>query len=284
MKGHFTIFPAYKTLKANRAAYLLRQAISTGSGNIINIKLAMNLFDKLISPVLLYGSCVWGIPNTTNLLYLSLVAKGGNTLSKAKHTLMTIYGKNFDIKSARRVGKVDVNKPRDILIDMTSIEDKFFLLYNQAQSGINRNPILNFDTKTENLAYEKIHTKFLKMIIGVSKYTDNSSVFGELGRYPISFKCLALCVKYWHHLAVGKSPNTFLNCAYMSEVNNKSSWIQSIQYLLSVNGLGHLWENPYQVSNVMISKKKLNFVLQINLFKIGSTRHLPARTSLLSTL
>ena len=63
---------------------------------------------------------------------------------------------------------------------------------------------------------------------------------------------MALCVKYWHHLAVGKSPNTPLNCAYMSEVNNKSSWIQSIQYLLSVNGLGHLWENPYQVSNVMI--------------------------------
>ena len=113
---------------------------------------------------------VWGVPNTTNLLYLSLVAEGGNTLSKAKHTLMTIYGKNFDIKSARRVGKVDVNKPRDILIDMISIEDKFFLLYNQVQSGINRNPILNFDTKTENLAYEKIHTKFLKMIIGVSKY------------------------------------------------------------------------------------------------------------------
>ena len=72
----------------------------------------------------------------------------------------------------------------DILIDMTSIEDKFFLLYNQAQSGINRNPILNFDTKTENLAHDKNYTKFLKMIIGVSKYTDNSSVFSEHGAIP----------------------------------------------------------------------------------------------------
>ena len=77
-------------------------------------------------------------------------------MSKAKHTLMTIYGKNVDIKSARRVGKVYVNKPRDILIDMISIEDKFFLLYNQAQSGINRNPILNFDTKTKILHMKKI--------------------------------------------------------------------------------------------------------------------------------
>ena len=36
-----------RMLKANRAAYLLRQAKSTESGNIINIKLAMNLFYNL---------------------------------------------------------------------------------------------------------------------------------------------------------------------------------------------------------------------------------------------
>ena len=103
-------------------------------------------------------------------------------MSKAKHTFMTIYGNKFDIKSARRVGKVDVNKPRDILIDMTltsKISSSFLskhilfnksILYNQAQSGISRNPILNFDNKKpENLAYEKIYINFFKMIIGVSK-------------------------------------------------------------------------------------------------------------------
>ena len=51
---------------------------------------------------------------------------------------------------------------------MTSIEDKFSLLYNQAQSGkkmIQKLEILH------TMYYDKIHTKFLKMIIGVSKYT-----------------------------------------------------------------------------------------------------------------
>ena len=120
---------------------------------------------------------------------------------------------------------------------------------------MNRTTILNFDIKIENLPYEKVHTKFLKMILGVSKYTDNASVFGELGRYPISYKCLALCVKYWHRLSTGNSPNILLNCAYESENKYNSSWIQSIQYLLSVNGLGHLWENPNLASSAVIYKQ-----------------------------
>ena len=68
-----------RMLKANRAAYLLRQAISTGSGNIINIKLAMNLFDKLILFVLVYGFCVWGYPLQL-IYYISLLFPKEETL------------------------------------------------------------------------------------------------------------------------------------------------------------------------------------------------------------
>ena len=35
---------------------------------------------------------------------------------------------------------------------------------------------------------EKVHTKFCKFIFGVSKYSHNMQVYGELGRYPLSIK------------------------------------------------------------------------------------------------
>ncbi len=63
-----TIMMEDRILKANRAAYLLRQALSC-NGNMLNVKLAINLFDKIISPILLYGSYIWGMPKPTNLLY-----------------------------------------------------------------------------------------------------------------------------------------------------------------------------------------------------------------------
>ena len=35
---------------------------------------------------------------------------------------------------------------------------------------------------------EKVHTKFCKFIFGVSKYSHNMPVYGELGRYPLAIK------------------------------------------------------------------------------------------------
>ena len=35
---------------------------------------------------------------------------------------------------------------------------------------------------------EKVHTKFCKFIFGVSKYSHNMPLYGELGRYPLSIK------------------------------------------------------------------------------------------------
>ena len=165
-----------------------------------------------------------------------------------------MFGKNFEIKSARRMGKHDASKHRDILVDMAHLEDNFFVLFNQA-NGVNTTPIKNFDTKLQNLAYEKVHTKFLKTILGVSKYTENSLVFGELGRYPISYKCLSLCAKYWHRMATGNSSNHLLSCAYQSEIDYNSNWIQRTQYILNINGLGYLWENPNLVSGAILYQK-----------------------------
>jgi hypothetical protein len=239
--------------KANRAVYVLRQALSSsGSNNIIDIKLATSLFDKLVSPVLLYGCCVWGLSNPTNQVYLKNVNEGGNTRLTASKELSKC-GKLIDIVSARRVGRINERQPRDILINIRNFDDKLYLLYSNTDSSIKKN-LSNFDLKLDDQLYETVHTKFMKVILGASKYTSNTAVFGELGRFPIAIKTLSLGVKYWHTMASGSSPNKLLHEAFKSECRISSMWIQNIKYLLLVNGLGNFWLDPISVSSPLICK------------------------------
>ena len=43
---------------------------------------------------------------------------------------------------------------------------------------------------------EKVQTKFCKFIFGVSKYSRNMPVYGELGRYPLSIQIKQRMVRY----------------------------------------------------------------------------------------
>ena len=132
--------------KANRAAYVLRQSLSTnGSSNIIDVKLALSLFDKLVSPVLLYGCCVWGVSDPTNPNYLQNIDEGGNPRNIALKELSKC-GNDIKIISARRVGRIsDHNyKPRDILVDVGSYDQKLLLLYNNKNISLKEN-IRNYD-------------------------------------------------------------------------------------------------------------------------------------------
>ena len=50
---------------------------------------------------------------------------------------------------------------------------------------------------------EKVQTKFCKFIFGVSKYSHNMPVYGELGRYPLSIKIKQRMVRYWTRILKG---------------------------------------------------------------------------------
>ena len=71
--------------------------------------------------------------------------------------------------------------------------------------------VTNFDIDFESTSYEKMHSKFLKNILNVSKYCRNSAIRGELGRLPLSIKVLSLGVKYWH---LNVYEYTILQCSF----------------------------------------------------------------------
>ncbi len=125
----------------------------------------------------------------------------------------------------------------------------------------------NFDFKIENLLYEKAHTKFMKIVLGVSKYASNLAVLGDLGRFPVSIKAFALTLKYWHIMVTGETPNILLGQAFLSETELTSPWLQSIQYLLTVNAIYGI------IPVVCLNHKSIvssRGVSKINLFKTGS--------------
>ena len=44
---------------------------------------------------------------------------------------------------------------------------------------------------------EKVHTKFCKFIFGVSTFSHNMPIYGELGRYPLSITITQRIICYW---------------------------------------------------------------------------------------
>ena len=48
----------------------------------------MTLFDKQIAPILLYGSSIWSIPSSHNLIYLDNLPEVGNTRTTTSKTFM----------------------------------------------------------------------------------------------------------------------------------------------------------------------------------------------------
>ena len=43
---------------------------------------------------------------------------------------------------------------------------------------------------------DKVHVKFLKILLGVRQQTPNYAVYGELGRFPLSVICKERAIKF----------------------------------------------------------------------------------------
>lgn len=224
--------------KSTRIANLVLQALRT-TGNV-NVKVSMSIFDKQIAPILLYGSAIWALPQSHNLLYIHDQPEGTNARTLVKHLLQDICGRDIPLQYTRRVGRVNPQRMRKILVKVKNYEDKELILRQRSPY------ISNFESEVK-YKIDKVHTDFCKRSLNMTKYSSTTAVMGELGRYPIVYNAWSHSIKYWLRLNAG-TKNTVLNEAYQVVLAEKHDWIQSIQYLLCKNGFRNVWLSPNEVN------------------------------------
>ena len=253
--GNFQATIQDRIAKASRVSHMVLQALRTNKN--VSAKLAMNLFDKQIVPILLYGSSVWGLPQTHNLCYLEGQPENSSTRCIVNNMLRTVLNRNVPFEYARRVGRssIGADSPRKILIKFKFYSDKLELFRHANNSPFT---VSKF-TDQENII-EKNQHDFCKKALNVTKFASNTAVRGELARYPITHTAYAFAIKYWLRLCSGTS-NTLLNEAYNVCLHKQYEYIQCIQHLLCENGFGDVWLNPNSVNKDhfhKIFKQRLN--------------------------
>ena len=223
-----------RVLKAKRVSNMVIQALRTNKN--VSVRLALSLFDKQITPILLYECPIWSFPGSQNLIYLINQPEGDITKDIVSKALFEKLGKRVSIVYARRVGRKKSDTNRHILIRLKNYCDKDDLL---SSAGNSPYVFENFTAEYNN----EIHTSFMKMNVNVSKYSSNKCMYGELTRFPLSHNAWDLGIKHWLRL-YNRTNTTLLNNCYRLNAEENRQWVQNIQYILTSNGFGDLWSNP----------------------------------------
>jgi len=111
-------------------------------------------------------------------------------------------------------------------------------------------PIISYGSEVwgmnEATKLERIHMQFCKQILGVKRQTQNSFIYGELGRYPLKIKRLLRVIKYWIKI-INCSNEKYVKLVYnmmLSDLENypeQKSWVSSVKALLESTGFYHAW-------------------------------------------
>lgn len=135
------------------------------------------------------------------------------------------------------------NLPVDLQLELFDTLVQPIMLYNCEVWGFTNISVI-----------EKLHLKFLKYILGVSRSTCNSIVYGELGKMPLSIKVKQRMIGYWAKLITDKeSKLSHIMLTKLTEfsTNNKISipWLNFIKHILNSCGLSYIWDTQ-QFNNV----------------------------------
>ena len=237
--------------KAKRAIFLVRKALSTGTN--VSTDLAMTIFDKRIDPILTYGCPIWGSPICKNIVKLKF---DNIPTDQIKHfvceklKLLDVFLRYDDVNVIRTMREAS-----QIFVSIKDPVSMFRILSNYSKYPLSFE--VTESVSHDNLAYEIVHTNFCKFALGVSKYFSSTLSMGELGRYPLEYKVIRLCIMYWFRLNDG-NVNTLVRNAYNECKSSNHEWYQQIKYFLLKNGLGHIIVNSDNEGlNALYVKQKL---------------------------
>ncbi len=192
-----------------------------------------------IYPILSYGSSIWG--QNTGLQALKIRFKDYYDLSKSSLSALfkQMVGKEIIFEKVSTQ-----NSKNQVTIKVPDIGDKISLLSRQGNSPVTVE-IENHMPDTW-AAFEKVHSSFCKFVLGVSKFSSNYAVLGELGRVPIEHKITVSHILYWLRLEK-EIHGSLLKNAFNECKGSNHDFYASISFTLSYLGLPNLLRNPVAV-------------------------------------
>ena len=96
---------------------------------------------------------------------------------------------------------------------------------------------------------ERVHTKFMRNILGVRKSTNISALYGELGRYPMKISRKIKLIKYWIKLLSRRDTLEFkVYIMLKNDCDNGNNykgtnWAFHIKHELDICGFSDIWAN-----------------------------------------
>ena len=102
---------------------------------------------------------------------------------------------------------------------------------------------------------ESIHSKFCRKLLCVRRSSNLDSLYGELGRIPMSIHRQFITIKYWIKI-LNQNENSILFKSYMvmklglenDLYCTKNNWAFNIKQILDECGLAYIWHNQFNVT------------------------------------
>ena len=88
--------------------------------------------------------------------------------------------------------------------------------------------------KLSNTDCEKVHLHFLKWSLGVNRKASNIGTWGECGRYPLSFECINITLKYYNRIK-NLNDNSLVSLAFQEQQNMNLDWYKGIVPILNID-------------------------------------------------
>jgi hypothetical protein len=184
----------------------------------------------------LYGAPLWAIPNSNCCVRIKCDGLNRSTLKKDIQNMFKGLGINVNIILCRYC-----QSKEDVLVKVETVFDKIEILqkYSQYPTAYS---ITDHETINQNIIDKSFHS-FTKYSLGVSKYSSNTLSLGEVGKFPLSHKGIALSLAYWLRMEQGTS-NILLNKAYNTMKSEGHQWLVNVYCMLCKIGMKDVWVNP----------------------------------------